>query len=1332
MRVDVSLALVGMLARLSRGLKLDFYQCNGCGRHSTQSSRGCDWQYDFSPVSGGDRGKAAEVYPGQAFDIDVDGLLSDVSSSHFVSEDAHSFAWRSTGVLYDTLGILRPTSSLVLSEPVDRFLIYQELAHKDLDDGVLHSYVPAVPYGDENGGSETVLQLSVNVDPGDLSGTFPVNYFSLEAENRLFFCAWINVDEYADSWTRSSEYKWEVSPWSACEAPVACPYAADTQGFKTRTVACSHPAVVQSAEHFMKSGENVQIPEKRCGGVKPEARISCPAPSCEGGPWSEWAAGLRDGDSVLLPAGMSSPVILDVDTPMLNSVDIRSSLDVADGANVVLTADSVIVGSGGALQVGSTTEPFNGELDVVLTAKWNPVLSRSVENGVQGPGSSTKSLQGLSGSLISLHGRKVRSWSRLAVNALAGEEAIVMMADDIDGWRVGDSIVVVNSDFYDLVGPNDDMNERREIVSIERLDDEEDGGFVLARIGLDRPLKTSHYGGSGPDTIGSVGGDGGRVVDMRSEVALISRNIRIRGADPALEGSDNTFGGHVAMHPGATTMALEYVEIGPFMGQAGRLGRYPVHFHRVKKVGPDTYVRGCSIHSTFQRSITIHDTQDLHVTDTVTYLARGHAIFLEDGTEINNVISGNLVVATLPQRVQDLREDHHDDLPSAFWITNFNNEIENNVAAGTENGVGFWAKLNSHSAGELLSHPQAVASGIGSFKDNTAHSNHFSGLWIWHDWIPCAVKMRSYMYAEDGPTRFTIFGSSSDDLRMESEVETEEGDPVGVFGIVPPAPAFAGACGRDPVQTLEGFTTYKHRDVGTAVYLSSTNIIWKDFTSISDTTAMAFAQVYRDTTGPGGLSIVDNQVIDGLLVAGSIGHRNTLNKDKWCAEMSSKRVPGISASRCQGECHPWPDSSHPSGFPDDYVLVRSDERFLSGVTYAHEGTVGAQVVRNLRIVDFDPSPSCGIIDTMGVHVKTGIGLEFPVGARRVDSAVVIKNSEDVSSSTNVGRIVRLHADTSSGNHETVIIAAAALGSSAPSFPQGALAVVPAGEDDLFFEDNGCVDERMYEGDDLGIDAVLCDLREMWMTSWAVDFSQTPLMRSGDGPGELACTPRLLPLEFEENGEPERTFAAVGHGEEGETGIGRPAESPDFYRYRYPFKSVVGKMYLLSFDIDEEQCAELFTERSKGNKGVFLTMEKMAYVPSTMPPRSFDLVVEVPASLGRPTVEYYVDGTGGDYGRLTAGQETPYVPLISKKGLKYVSQGTTNERTCCEGMYYIHLRLGERVRGEDTAIKLSWGEDEDEGRDADGICSRRCPGGAWPFAAGFEDTSKEAAQSLLQN
>ena len=162
------------------------------------------------------------------------------------------------------------------------------------------------------------------------------------------------------------------------------------------------------------------------------------------------------------------------------------------------------------------------------------------------------------------------------------------------------------------------------------------------------------------------------------------------------------------------------------------------------------------------------------------------------------------------------------------------------------------------------------------------------------------------------------------------------------------------------------------------------------------------------------------------------------------------------------------------------------------------------------------------------------------------------------------------------------------------------------------------------------------------------------------------------------------------------------------------------MYLLSLDIDDQDCAKLFTQKTETNQGVFITMEKMDYDPSTMPSRAFDIVLEISASFGRPVVESYLDTTGGDYGRLTLGPETPYVPLPSKENLDYVLEGTMNEQLCCEDMYYVHVRLGERIDGKDTALRLTWADDGDK------ACARTCPSGAWPFADGFVDTSKDKA------
>lgn len=45
---------------------------------------------------------------------------------------------------------------------------------------------------------------------------------------------------------------------------------------------------------------------------------------------------------------------------------------------------------------------------------------------------------------------------------------------------------------------------------------------------------------------------------------------------------------------------IEFVEL-RHMGQAFRLGRYPIHFHLLGDVANKSYVRGCAIHNTFNR-----------------------------------------------------------------------------------------------------------------------------------------------------------------------------------------------------------------------------------------------------------------------------------------------------------------------------------------------------------------------------------------------------------------------------------------------------------------------------------------------------------------------------------------------------------------------------------------------------------------------------------------------------------------------------------------------------------------------------------------------------------
>ena len=67
---------------------------------------------------------------------------------------------------------------------------------------------------------------------------------------------------------------------------------------------------------------------------------------------------------------------------------------------------------------------------------------------------------------------------------------------------------------------------------------------------------------------------------------------------------------------------------------------------------------------------------------------RGHAVFMEDGTEMKNVIERNVVMVVRP--VWSLLTV--DQSPACFWIVNPHNYVRNNIAAGSSH-YGFWYVL---------------------------------------------------------------------------------------------------------------------------------------------------------------------------------------------------------------------------------------------------------------------------------------------------------------------------------------------------------------------------------------------------------------------------------------------------------------------------------------------------------------------------------------------------------------------------------------------------------------------------------------------------------------
>lgn len=444
------------------------------------------------------------------------------------------------------------------------------------------------------------------------------------------------------------------------------------------------------------------------------------------GNWSDpktWGGTVPpNGASVVIPAGKT--IILDTATSKLANLQIDGVLKLAE-KDVALTAGAITVS--GTLQAGTEAAPFSHKATITLTGA--PGGAEGVSRGLR-----------VTGGKLLLHAVSPQpAWTKLNQHAAVGTRQF-QLKQGVD-WKAGDQIVVAPTDHYGLAS-----SETFTLASASGITVSTTTGLVKSRwgrlqyptaTGMSLTVDTKYVPPAAPAPTS---------LDERAAVGNLSRRIVIQGADDDAWRNQG-FGAHVMVMSLKSKVEVDGVEFRR-VGQAGDLGRYPMHWHTLSydlgtgtELGDATghYIRNSAIWDSANRCVVLHATNGVTVQNNICYDIKGHGFFLEDAVERRNVFDGNLALKTRSPLSKDLLKIHEGPEvfqggPSGFWITNPDNQVTNNLA-GDSQGNGIWLSFPLHPLGlsqKVKLWPRYTP--LGLIENNTVHSARGPGMLL--EWVP--------------------------------------------------------------------------------------------------------------------------------------------------------------------------------------------------------------------------------------------------------------------------------------------------------------------------------------------------------------------------------------------------------------------------------------------------------------------------------------------------------------------------------------------------------------------------------------------------------------------
>ncbi|UJR08495.1 hypothetical protein I4U23_012761 [Adineta vaga] len=394
-------------------------------------------------------------------------------------------------------------------------------------------------------------------------------------------------------------------------------------------------------------------------------------------------------------------LIIDCPLPTIRSLRIDGIVEFQQGRNHTMYIDSIIISEGGALIAGSQNNPFNGNIDIILTN------NNSINAYLPFTLPSLQSRQIAVKGLLELHGlaRNI-VWTRLATTVTSGSNLFVL-SESID-WSVGDEIIITTTD-TDI-----SHTERHRIASIIN-------GTTIQTV---NSLAYTHR------VIRQIFPNG-QSINIAAAVGLLTRTIRIKSNN----GRTDPLGARIYIAPNtlyngdnkgyAHLSHIQFINFGQFDGTTSsdykKSGIYMQNSNTYNQ-NRLTNIYGCSFDGGFDAAITMRNTHSITIENNIIYNTYRSGIFV---TGRNNVIRKNLLTTIYWTGTQNPSTASIDtNYDAAIMSDNSVSVImQNNLVAGVER-LAYRVQGDTCSVGNI---PQDT---INDFSNNEAHST-MAGVNIW-------------------------------------------------------------------------------------------------------------------------------------------------------------------------------------------------------------------------------------------------------------------------------------------------------------------------------------------------------------------------------------------------------------------------------------------------------------------------------------------------------------------------------------------------------------------------------------------------------------------------